>query len=280
MKWNSTFINTIFLVSADTFATSASLAYLARASFYMFIMDISCRLVWIHVKLLISVREELTPHPDIRESSYFQSDELRNRVKNTTVYGRLIFQPREGYCGHASVLNVIASISSTEADDIDTLTGKVSEFLVPALPSNLENSTPLSVSRPLTRIYGNEAVEIFEAPFSYDAFREHIVKSGGSEFRYMMSFLRAPAFANDPQKQSDSFVKRNLANQGKLFSGHFSLVEGLIASDDRPGRELVVVHDVNKKYGTTFYPIEVLFRAVNTMDVINDSGRGFVRVRL
>lgn len=97
-------------------------------------------------------------------------------------------------------------------------------------------------------------------------FKGLLRESNKSNVRLIANFLRLPLFFSDCKLHMRVF---------KLFGGHFSPIGGYLENE-----EMVLVHDVNKKFGSWFVPTERFFESCNTIDVLNNTYRGIIKLTI
>jgi hypothetical protein len=226
------------------------------------VANIAFRYLRLHFKIRSNIRDEFTPGPDVRKQPYFKDAELIAKGPKNLYDDGPIFQPVEGYCGHASILSVLHSAGVKP---------------LPALPGTPEPMDMCHVAAVLRKFFPADAVETFSAPMTFDEFKKHVELSGdAARYRYVMNYLRTPLFFVDPANPD-----AEAGTLGKFFSGHFSVIAGTVRDTAKYGDvTLVVLHDVNRKYGSCLVPLEQLYRCVNTRSLIDGVERGFVRVTL
>jgi hypothetical protein len=158
------------------------------------------------------------------------------------------FQGNGSFCGPTSVVNVMRSLG-LGGDQGTVLAGtEVSTFLG-FLPGGITLDRLASVAQ---QRLGNNVSTLRDLDFA--AFREHLALTNDPSRRYVINFTRGPLFGTG--------------------GGHHSPIAGYLREED-----LVLVLDVNKKYGPWLVKADRLYEAMNTVDPSSGKKRGLLLVR-
>jgi len=183
------------------------------------------------------------------------------------LYGRIIYQPVEGFCGHATISNGVFSIPPH--DKFVVMPPTAVPMGVAEMKEFCQNLCKAPATTNGTEKSGNgclcTAVESFTDNLTYEKFMEIVRSSNDSRYRLLANFMRGPLFFCDSNVQVDFFMK--------YMSGHWSPIAGYLEEED-----LVFVLDVNEKYGAYLVPSRRMYESVNTKDLMGGTWRGLVRL--
>jgi hypothetical protein len=162
-------------------------------------------------------------------------------------HGDLEFQGNGSFCGPTSVVDVMHSLRRG-GDQKTVLDGTgVSSFLG-ILPGGITLDQLAAVAK--TRL-GTEVTILRDLDLA--TFREHMRRSNDPSKRYIVNFYRGPLFG--------------------AGGGHHSPIGGYLEGED-----LVLVLDVNKKYGPWLVKTERLYEAASTTDRMSGKKRGLLLI--
>lgn len=145
------------------------------------------------------------------------------------------WQSNGSYCGPASLVNVYRSLGTAVEDEGDVLAGTGK-----CLPGSCFMGLSLDELAEVARANPEHQVTVLRN-LSPDEFHEHLRRSNDPAVRYVVNFTRKGIFG-----------------QG---GGHHSPIAGYLEDAD-----LVLVLDVNAKYGPWLVERERLFGAMDTLD--------------
>ncbi|HET9596577.1 MAG TPA: phytochelatin synthase family protein [Anaeromyxobacteraceae bacterium] len=161
--------------------------------------------------------------------------------------GGFTYQRNGSFCGPATAVNVERSLGSSDEQE-HVLEGTGFRTILGYVWGGLT----LDEEAELIRNKTGRAVTVLR-DLDFEAFRHEIARANDPALRYVANFSRAPLFGRG--------------------GGHHSPIGGYL-----PDRDLVLVLDVNERYGRWLVPTERLFRAVNTVDAATGRRRGLLRV--
>jgi hypothetical protein len=254
---------------------------------YKYITDHSFRLTFPPASYkLYSLVNSATTSP-ISKEWYYQNPALLKElwtlasaqayIDSTTGLPLVEYQMQEGYCGSATQRCIMRSLG-------------LSDTILP--PQKRGESKPISWCKHISQIadeVSNGSVtlstRIIEGSVSYDEFVSEL-RSGLSNphVRIACNFLRSVLMGFEKIR----YVPMNLMLS--LMGGHFSPIIGILDEDANAAttetREggghdypLVAIFDTNHKYnGVYFVPAKQLYKAVNTVDLFNNSHRAIILV--
>jgi hypothetical protein len=159
----------------------------------------------------------------------------------------LDFQNNGSFCGPTSVVNVMHSLRLA-GDQSTVLAGTGVSTFLGFLPGGVTLDQLADIAR--TRL-GKKVTVLRD--LDLPAFREHVRQSNDPSRRYIVNFTRGPLFGTG--------------------GGHHSPIAGYLTDED-----LVLVIDVNKKYGPWLVKPERLYEAVNVVDRSSGKKRGLLLV--
>ena len=157
------------------------------------------------------------------------------------------FQNNGSFCGPTSVVNVMHSLHM-KGDQSSVLAGTGISTFLGFLPGGITLDQLADVAR--ARLGKNVTVL---RDLDLPAFREHLRLANDPSRRYVVNFTRGPLFGTGV--------------------GHHSPIAGYLADED-----LVLVLDVNKKYGPWLVKPERLYEAMNVVDRSSGKKRGLLLV--
>jgi hypothetical protein len=157
----------------------------------------------------------------------------------------LHYQSNGSFCGPASVANVMRSLGH-EGDQKTVLNGTGMSTFLGVLPGGMTLDQLADVAQKKL----SAKVTILR-DLDLEAFRAHLRGTNDPSRRYIMNFNRGPLF-------------------GKSM-GHHSPIAGYLADED-----LVLVLDVNEKYGPWLARSERLLEAIDTVDRATHKKRGLL----
>jgi hypothetical protein len=152
-------------------------------------------------------------------------------------------------CGPASVVNVLHSLGQPGATETSVLTGsglcRVGGLCIPGITLDelaglVKEKTGLEVS--------------VLRDLTLEQFRDHLRRVNDPRYRYLINFRRGLLFGKGP--------------------GHHSPIGAYLEKED-----LVLVLDVNRKFGPWLVSAERLFKAMDTVDGSTGKKRGMVQAR-
>jgi len=195
----------------------------------------------------------------VKDDPRYQERKLLDKALELPVarlYGpNTIWQPREGYCGAASLANVMRSVNPAH---------KVQFGPFPR-PYVVQRLAEL-----LTGLLQEEAVQFKRVEvlplMQLDEFRQVMRRVNDPAYRFIANFYRLPLFF----AKAPWYVRLR-----KVFSGHFSPVVAYL-----PDEDLVAILDVNQSYGTYLVPTERFWEAVQSKDVSSGKYRALIQVAL
>ncbi len=153
---------------------------------------------------------------------------------------RVVSQTNGSMCGPASVANVLRSLGMAEASQAKVVDGSGYCWTGMCIPGmTLDELGDLAQKRTSKKV-------TVVRDLTLDEFRVHLKRSNDPSRRYLINFHRGLLFGKGP--------------------GHHSPIAGYLEADD-----LVLVLDVNEKFGPWLVSSERLFRAMDSVD--NSSGK-------
>lgn len=161
-------------------------------------------------------------------------------------YQQLLSQSNGSLCGPASLVNVERSLGHAVANEQALLSGSGMCRFEVCLPG-----LTLDELAALARTQTQRDVSVLR-DLTPQQFREHLLQSNDAAQRYVINFSREPIFG-----------------QG---GGHHSPIGGYLQDED-----MVLVLDVNGRYGPWLVPADKLYAAMDTLD--GDRKRGMLRIR-
>ncbi len=162
-------------------------------------------------------------------------------------HGRVQYQHNPSVCGPTTLANVITSLGG-EATPRSVIEGSGYCWTGYCIPGVSLDELAQIARRKLP---GAE-VELIR-DLSLEEFRAHLRRSNDPGVRYTVNFLRGPLF--------------------RTGGGHHSPIAGYLEQDD-----LVLVLDVNERFGPWLVPSARLFAAIDTVDAATEHKRGLLRI--
>lgn len=157
------------------------------------------------------------------------------------------FQQNGSVCGPTSLVDVLHSLKQPGNQD-SILQGSGFSTVMGYLPEGLTLDQLADLAR--HKLHGKITVL---RDLDLAAFREQLTHVNDPARRYVINFSRAPLFATG--------------------GGHHSPIAAYLAQED-----LVLVLDVNKKYGPWLVKSDRLFEAMNTVDATAQKKRGLLLI--
>jgi hypothetical protein len=157
------------------------------------------------------------------------------------------FQQNGSVCGPTSLVDVLHSLKQPGNQD-SILQGSGFSTVMGYLPEGLTLDQLADLAR--HKLHGKITVL---RDLDLPAFREQLTHVNDPARRYVINFTRAPLFATG--------------------GGHHSPIAAYLAQED-----LVLVLDVNKKYGPWLVKSDRLFEAMNTVDATAQKKRGLLLI--
>ncbi len=158
------------------------------------------------------------------------------------------FQNNGSFCGPTSVVNVMRSLG-LRGDQGTVLAGTEVSTVLGFLPGGITLDRLAAVAQ---QRLGKDVSVIRDLNLA--AFREHLRLINDPSRRYVVNFTRGPLFGSG--------------------GGHHSPIAGYLSEED-----LVLVLDVNEKYGPWLVKTDRLYDAMNTVDRSTGQKRGLLLVR-
>lgn len=161
--------------------------------------------------------------------------------------GGIDWQKNASFCGPASIVSVLHSLGQ-RADQEHLLAGTGITTVLGFLPGGLtlDRLAELARSRTGRRVTVLRGLDRAE-------FRRHLASTSDPSRRYIVNFHRGPLFGRG--------------------GGHHAPLGGYLADAD-----LVLVLDVNQKYGPWLVRADRLYEAVDTVDPISGKKRGLLLI--
>jgi Phytochelatin synthase len=157
------------------------------------------------------------------------------------------FQNNGSFCGPTSVVNVMRSLR-LGGDQSTVLAGTRVSTVLGFVPGGIS----LDQLAEIAQVKLGKKVSVLR-DLDLATFREHLRLANDPSRRYIVNFTRGPLFGT--------------------ASGHHSPIAGYLAEDD-----LVLVLDVNKKYGPWLVKPERLHEAVSVVDRSTGKKRGLLLI--
>ena len=237
------------------------------------------------IRFALAVRNfatvEFKAQPSIKSDPRYQDPDLLAKAAQLPVARRylrgqwqnVVFQPREGYCGHASVYTVLLSLSDSEPKMGPSV--PVVSFPMFPRPFVVDNLAVLLEQELRARAIPFRDVAVIRhvdcsstscSALTLEEFRQRLRETNDPHYRFIANFLRSPLFYCD---------SGNGMQFRKLFGGHFSPIAGYLEDED-----LALVLDVNRKFGFWLVPAPRLYEACCARDFSSGRARGLIRVAL
>lgn len=244
----------------------------------------------------------------------------------TLIKERICFQPKEGYCGHATVNTVLRSLDSQWLlSESAATSGSISQPMPMAIPyprfpgpfnvntlgeyiSNaISNSSNSSFDDTNEYTFSNIRIKKInlESTTKLEQFHSLIANANNKNCRLLVNFHRKPLFYSEythiPNPTKDSKSKLSWKAIKTINGGHWSPIASVISipksqlyqqnngvdsnnkdtlhkdkNDNNLLEYMVLMLDVNSKYGPFMVPMERLFKAVKTKET-NGSYRGMLQ---
>ena len=157
------------------------------------------------------------------------------------------FQRNVSVCGPASIVNVLRSLHQP-GDQATILEGTAVSTVMGYLPGGV---TLDQLARIANQKVGGKVAVLRDLDLA--GFREHLRLANDMSRRYVVNFARGPLFGTG--------------------GGHHSPIAGYLVDED-----LVLVLDVNEKYGPWLVKSERLHEAMNTIDNATWKTRGLLLI--
>ena len=163
-------------------------------------------------------------------------------------YSNIDFQRNVSVCGPASIVNVLRSLHQP-GDQATVLEGTAISTVMGYLPGGV---TLDQMAKIANQKAGRKVTVLRDLDLA--GFREHLRFANDISRRYVVNFTRGPLFG--------------------AGGGHHSPIAGYLVDED-----LVLVLDVNKKYGPWLVKSERLYEAMNTLDTGTQKTRGLLLIQ-
>jgi hypothetical protein len=157
------------------------------------------------------------------------------------------FQRNPSVCGPASIVNVLRSLNRP-GDQATILDGTGISTVLGHLPGGITLDQLAVIAN---RKVGGKVTVLRDLDLA--GFREHLRLANDASRRYLINFTRGPLFGRG--------------------SGHHSPIAGYLVDED-----LVLVLDVNEKYGPWLVKSTRLYEAMNTVDAVSRTKRGLLLI--
>lgn len=204
-------------------------------------------------RLLWEDRADYSTVVSIRDAASFQHPALLEKAWALPVAARyrphLEFQSNPSFCGPASLVNVLRSRGQTRERQAELLNGSGIFNVFGLIPGGLSLDELAGLAR--RRLAGATVSTLRE--LDAVALREHLHRFNDLSRRYIANFSRGPLFG-----------------QG---SGHHSPIAGYLGDED-----LVLVLDVNRKFGPWLVAADRLHAAMRTVDPTTQQTRGLLLI--
>ncbi len=158
------------------------------------------------------------------------------------------YQRNASVCGPTSLVNVLHSLAQP-GDQEKLLEGTGLSTVLGYLPEGVTLDQVADIAR--LKLPGKKVSVLRDLDLK--EFREQMLQTNDPSRRYVINFSRGPLFGTG--------------------GGHHSPIAGYLAEDD-----LVLVLDVNKKYGPWLVKSERLYEAMNTVDSATHKKRGLLLI--
>jgi len=158
------------------------------------------------------------------------------------------YQRNASVCGPTSLVNVLHSLAQP-GDQEKLLEGTGLSTVLGYLPEGVTLDQVADIAR--LKLPGKKVSVLRDLDLK--EFREQMLQTTDPSRRYVINFSRGPLFGTG--------------------GGHHSPIAGYLAEDD-----LVLVLDVNKKYGPWLVKSERLYEAMNTVDSATHKKRGLLLI--
>jgi hypothetical protein len=201
---------------------------------------------------LISLGHADYPHVvSIKETSAYQNPALLKKAWTLpvaeTYHSGIDFQRNASVCGPTSLVNVLHSLKQP-GDQESILQGTNLSTVLGYLPEGLTLDQLADIAR---QKLGRKVSVLRDLDLA--SFREQLTRSNDLSRRYVINFSRGPLFGTG--------------------GGHHSPIAGYLDEED-----LVLILDVNKKYGPWLIKSQRLYEAMNTVDTTAQNRRGLLLI--
>jgi hypothetical protein len=185
---------------------------------------------------------------------------------NSEGRGGAHYQVMEGYCGPATLWNILNSIASFPRHSIPAQTRG------PMNPSNWCKKLHGLMESESECAAAIKGTDIVQGDVPYSIFLREIRKSNDPRYRVAANFLRPALF---------SFVNYlpGYILMG-LLGGHFSPVLGVFDNGDNDDDPLIAMFDLNSAYGLYMVPARRFYDAVQAPDLMTGKSRALVVVEI
>jgi len=165
----------------------------------------------------------------------------------TLYHSDIAFQRNASVCGPTSIANVLRSLHQP-GDQATILEGTGISTVMGYLPGGVTLDQLAEIAN---QKVGRKATVLRDLDLA--GFREHLRLANDTSRRYVVNFTRGPLFGTG--------------------SGHHSPIAGYLVDED-----LVLVLDVNEKYGPWLVKSQRLYEAMNTLDTEARKKRGLLLI--
>jgi len=165
----------------------------------------------------------------------------------TLYHSDIAFQRNASVCGPTSIANVLRSLHQP-GDQATILEGTGISTVMGYLPGGVTLDQLAEIAN---QKVGRKATVLRDLDLA--GFREHLRLANDTSRRYVVNFTRGPLFGTG--------------------SGHHSPIAGYLVDED-----LVLVLDVNEKYGPWLVKSQRLYEAMNTLDTEAQKKRGLLLI--